>query len=401
LAEYTLTLVGGASGIVSDDSIRPQLLPDDVLVRFRLTPAPSATPSIVFRSPNPGSTGVAPNTSVVVTYSEVLDPATVNLTVSAGQTNVAGTLSYDATTSTITFVPSAPLANFTAYNVRANGIKDLSGNAAPSTFGWNFTTGRTANTTPPTVTDVSPGDAATRVSPATKVSVTFSEPVAPNTLAGAIRVKAGATPVAGNLTYDAVGQVATFTPSSLLAGQTLYTVTVDGVEDLAGNAMTAPFTSTFTTAKIIFVDSFESGTANWTWPQTSTWGLTTDRYVSPTHSLTDSPGGNYASGLDTSATSIAFDVAGLQSVILSYWLSGQTQPSPGGDVLRTDYTINGGTTWPNLANHSGTLDWTQYSYSLALPPGTTTMQVRFRFTSRNGNQQLDGMYVDDVLVQAP
>jgi hypothetical protein len=285
--------------------------------------------------------------------------------------------------------------------VRVSGIKDLSGNTAPANPGWNFTTGRTANTTPPTVTDVSPGDAATRVSSATNVSVTFSEPVAPATLAGAIQVKAGANPVAGNLTYDAVGQVATFTPSGLLAGQTLYTVTVDGVEDLAGNAMTAPFTSTFTTAKIIFVDSFESGTANWTWPQTSTWGLTTDRYVSPTHSLTDSPGGNYASGLDTSATSIAFDVTGLQSVTLSYWLSGQTQPSPGGDVFRADYTINGGAMWPNLANHSGTLDWTQYSYSLALPPGTTTMQVRFRFTSRNGNQQLDGMYVDDVLVQAP
>jgi hypothetical protein len=206
--------------------------------------------------------------------------------------------------------------------------------------------------------------------------------------------------VAGSVAYNAVGQVATFTPSSLLASQTLYTVTVGGVEDLAGNAMTAAFTSTFTTARVIFADSFESGTANWTWPPTSTWGLTTDRYVSPNHSLTDSPGGNYAPGLDTSATSIAFDVTGLQSVTLSYWLSGQTQPQPGGDVFRADYTINGGATWPNLANHSGTLDWSQYSYSIALPPGATTMQVRFRFTS-GPTQQFDGMYVDDVLVQAP
>jgi len=214
-------------------------------------------------------------------------------------------------------------------------------------------------------------------------------------------VTAGADPVAGSLSYDAVGQVATFTPLGLLASQTLYTVTVGGVEDLAGNAMAAAATSTFTTARVIFADSFESGTDQWTWPPTSTWGLTTDRYVSPNHSLAQSPGGNYAPGLDTSATSVPIDVSGLSSVSFSYWLSGQTQPSPGGDVLRADYTINGGATWPNLANHSGTLDWAQYSYSITLPSGTTTMQVRFRFTSRNGNQQFHGMYVDDVLVQAP
>jgi hypothetical protein len=402
VANYTLTLVGGASGIVSDDSLRPQRLPADILVNFTLTAAPGgAAPTIVFRSPNPGSTGVAPNTSVVVTYSETLDPATMNLTVSAGQTNVAGTLSYDATTSTITFVPAASLANFTAYNVRVSGIKDLSGNTAPFNPGWTFTTGRMADTTPPTVTMVSPTSGATRVSPTTNVAVTFSEPVAPATIAGAIQVTAGTNPVAGTVAYDPVGQVATFTPSSLLASQTLYTVTVASVEDLAGNPMTAAFTSTFTTARVIFADSFESGTANWTWPPTSTWGLTTDRYVSPNHSLAQSPGGNYAPGLDTSATSISMDVTGLASVSFSYWLSGQTQPQPGGDIFRTDYSINGGATWPNLANHSGTLDWRQYSYSIALPPGTTTTQVRFRFTSRNGNQQFHGMYVDDVLVQAP
>jgi hypothetical protein len=402
VANYTLTLVGGASGIVSDDSVRPQRLPADISIGFTLAAAPGgAAPTIVFRSPNPGSTGVAPNTSVVVTYSETLDPAILSLTVSAGPTNVTGTLSYDATTSTITFVPAAPLTNFTTYNVRVSGIKDLSGNTAPFNPGWTFTTGRTADTTPPTVPVVSPTSGATRVSPTTNVAVTFSEPVAPATLAGAIQVTAGANPVAGSLAYDSVGQVATFTPLGLLVSQTLYTVTVAGVEDLAGNPMTAAFTSTFTTARVIFADSFESGTANWTFPQGSAWGLTTDRYVSPNHSLTDSPGGNYAPGLDTSATSVPIDVSGVSSVSFSYWLSGQTQPSPGGDVLRADYTINGGATWPNLANHSGTLDWAQYSHSITLPPGTTTMQVRFRFTSRNSNQQFDGMYVDDVLVQAP
>jgi hypothetical protein len=80
-------------------------------------------------------------------------------------------------------------------------------------------------------------------------------------------------------------------------------------------------------------------------------------------------------------------------------LSGQTQPSPGGDVLHVDYSINGGATWPNLANYSGTMDWAQHSHTITWPPGTTGLQVRFRFTS-NANQQFDGVYIDDVLVQA-
>ncbi len=400
LANFTLTLVGGAAGIVSDDVARPQRLPDDISIRFTLTATPDfAAPTIVFRSPAPSSNGVATNTSVVVSYSKTLDPATLSLTVANGPTNLAGTLSYDAMTSTITFVPAAPLANLTTYTARVSGIRDLSGNAVGFTPGWNFTTGTAADTARPTVTAVSPSSGATRASAATSVDITFSEPVAPATLVDAIQVVAGANPVAGKVTYDSATQIATFTPSGLLGSQTLYTVTVVGVKDLAGNAMNAAFTSTFTTAKILLADSFESGTANWTWPQASAWGLTTDRYVSANHSLTDSPDGNYLPGLDTSATSISIDVTGLASVSFGYWLSGQTQPSPGGDVFRADYSISGGTSWPNLANHSGTLNWTHYSYNIVLPAGTTALQVRFRFTS-GPNQQFDGMYVDDVIVQA-
>ena len=220
---------------------------------------------------------------------------------------------------------------------------------------------------------------------------------------------AGATPVAGKVTCDAANRVATFTPSAALAGQTLYTVTVSGVKDLAGNTMTAAFTSTFTTTTVLFADSFESGTANWTLvqPGQPSWGLTTSSYMSPNHSLTDSPAGNYSPNVNTSASSVVINVTNIASVSLSYWLSGQTQPpQPGGDVLYVEYTINGGATWPGLANYSGTLAWAQHIQTIppgpgpgTFPPGTTNLQIRFRLTS-NGNQQFDGVYVDDVIVQA-
>jgi hypothetical protein len=403
VVQYTLTLVGGDSGIVSNDSLRPQRLPNDRLVRFTLATAPDvAGPTIIFRSPNFASTGVAANTSVVVTFSETLDPASVtatNFAVAAGPGPAAaivpGTLSYDAMTSTIMFVPTSSLTSAppTTYTVRESNIKDLSGNIA-NTPNWSFTTGGAADTRPPTVTTVSPAAGATRASAAPSVVVTFSEPVDPTTLAAGIQLAAGTSSVAGMVTYNPATQTASFAPVGLLASQTLYTLTVAGVDDLAGNLMTAAFTSTFTTANALFADSFESGTTSWT--LNPPWGLTTEQCMSASHSLTDSPGGNYQPNVtNSSATSIGIDVTGVTGVSVSYWLNGQTQA---GDTLRVEYSTNG--PWTTLDTWSGIQEWALHSRNITpLPPGTTGLQIRFRFNS-NGNQQSDGMYVDDVIVQA-
>jgi Bacterial Ig-like domain len=398
VAQYTLTLVGGAAGILSDDPLWPQRLPDNVVIAYTLAAAPDLTaPIIVSRSPAPFATGIGTNTRVAATFSETLDPTSVtaaNFALSTGATTgVAGTLSYDAKTATVIFVPAVPLTAGTTYTVRVSGIKDVSGNMMFAT-NWNFTTGGAADTTAPTVTAVAPASGATRVSATTVVSVTFSESVDPTTLAAGIQVAAGATPVAGSVTCDAANRVATFTPSAALASQTLYTVTVAGVKDLAGNTMTAAFTSTFTTTTILFGDSFEAGTANWTLPLP--WGLTTTSYVSPTHSLTDSPAGNYGPNLNSSATSVAINVTNVPSVSLSYWMSGQTQA--GSDFFRFEYSTNGGF-WTTLDTWSGVQNWAQHSRNLTLPVGATSLQIRFRLTS-NATVQSDGMYVDDVIVQA-
>jgi hypothetical protein len=55
--------------------------------------------------------------------------------------------------------------------------------------------------------------------------------------------------VAGTLSYS--GNTATFTPSTALTANTVYTVTVGtAVEDRAGNNLVAPYTWTFTTGTI-------------------------------------------------------------------------------------------------------------------------------------------------------
>src|SRR6185437_977937 len=49
---------------------------------------------------------------------------------------------------------------------------------------------------------------------------------------------AGGTPVTGTISLSTDRTVLTFTPSSLLAVSTVYTVTVSGFEDVAGNGLT-------------------------------------------------------------------------------------------------------------------------------------------------------------------
>ena len=98
------------------------------------------------------------------------------------------------------------------------------------------------DTTPPTVVSVTPANGATGVAAGTNVTVNFSEPMAPASLSPATFSVGSA---AGTIVVT--GSSATFTPSAPLATGTAYAVNVAGARDTAGNAMAAPFASTFTT----------------------------------------------------------------------------------------------------------------------------------------------------------
>jgi len=113
----------------------------------------------------------------------------------------------------------------------------------PPNPGDNNNNNNNADTQAPTVQSVSPTDAATDVDRATIVEVTFSEAVNASTVTSSSFTVSGA---AGSVTVN--GTTATFTPDASLAEATAYTVTVTtAVQDVAGNALAANFTSTFTT----------------------------------------------------------------------------------------------------------------------------------------------------------
>jgi hypothetical protein len=112
-----------------------------------------------------------------------------------------------------------------------------------------------ADTTPPTVSAVSPAATATDVAITTAVTVTFSEAVDPATITTntvQLRDPANAL-VAATVSYSAATQTATLTPTVALLANTAYTVTVKGgltdprVKDLAGNPLASDVSWLFST----------------------------------------------------------------------------------------------------------------------------------------------------------
>ena len=103
---------------------------------------------------------------------------------------------------------------------------------------------------PPQVVAVWPGTGATVSSRNVPCKVTFSEPVAPGTLilGASFQIICGGTEVNGALTLSQDNRVATFMPADTLPlGSQLDLLLTSAVTDLAGNQMTAPFTSHFLT----------------------------------------------------------------------------------------------------------------------------------------------------------
>jgi hypothetical protein len=111
-----------------------------------------------------------------------------------------------------------------------------------------------SDTTPPTVTAVTPVAGATGVNGGTAVSAAFSEDINPATLTSSTFVlrNPSAVAVTATVSYSAATRVATLTPSAVLAGSTTYTATVSGgasgVKDLAGNPLASNAVWSFTTA---------------------------------------------------------------------------------------------------------------------------------------------------------
>ena len=227
---------------------------------FASTPPDTTPPTVSSVTPTANATGVSIATAVTATFSEALNASTVTGTnvvlQDPSHNTVSATVSYNASTMTATLTPSALLAYATAYTATikggTGGVTDLAGNALATNFVWTFTTA--ADTTPPTVSGMTPAVGATGVPITTAVTATFSEAMNVSSIntSTVLLTNPSNGVVPATVVYNTSTFTATLTPNAALAPSTTYTATVEGgaggVTDLAGNAMTANTTWSFTTA---------------------------------------------------------------------------------------------------------------------------------------------------------
>ena len=131
-------------------------------VSFERSVAPDTTPpTIGSRSPVGGATSVATEVQPSASFSEAMNPATINGTTvklkdSLG-TQIPATVSYDAVQRKATLEPSEPLDYATAYTATvkggSSGVADVAGNHLAADSSWSFTTVEP----PPAPPDEGPG----------------------------------------------------------------------------------------------------------------------------------------------------------------------------------------------------------------------------------------------------
>jgi uncharacterized membrane protein len=142
----------------------------------------------------------------------------------------------------------------------------------------------------------------------------------------------------------------------------------------------------------IWSDDVEAGNQGWT--AEGQWAITTEDAHSPSHSWTDSPGGNYGSRWNDSLTSPVFDLSDYRDVTLNFWHVYDIEQ--GWDYGHVEYAING-SEWEPVAAYSDEdqTAWRQETLSLSALDGQTNARFRFRLDTDDYVAE-DGWHIDDV-----
>lgn len=148
----------------------------------------------------------------------------------------------------------------------------------------------------------------------------------------------------------------------------------------------------------LFFDNFENGLTNW--QTTGTWGLTTSHSYSPTHSLADSPNGNYTNN-STTYCSMAqgVNLIHVPSASLSFYATYQIET--GFDYLYVDVSKDNFQTYVTVltlnGEHSQLPPFIQYTADIGAFCGFIDVKVRFRFVT-DQYYVTDGVYIDNFLI---
>lgn len=231
--DYTMT-IADVSGVQGESLAEP------VVVQFT-----TAAPIVTGVQPNFGP--IPPDSAFQVTFSQPMDPASTEaaFAVTAGEAEsvVAGTLTWDATNTTLTFTPTQVLDFGQSYELTVGT------DAQPASQQGNLREAYANLFTVvplPAVASTTPADGATNVTPDVTVMIQFNTPLSATTVLPNISVSPmlSTTRVYSYYReYDNTAELSWFKES-----QTQYTVTLGAdIADPYGNTLDEPYTFTFTT----------------------------------------------------------------------------------------------------------------------------------------------------------
>ncbi len=230
--EYTLT-------IADVTTAHGESLAEPVVVQFT-----TAAPLVTGVSPNMNP--IAPDSAFAVTFSQPMDPASVEAAFAVATADgkaVDGALAWDQTHTSLTFTPTQWL------DFGGNYLLTLSTDALPASQQGNLREAYAHEFTvvPLPAVDVTvPAAGATGVPPETTVTIRFNTPLSATTVLPNITVSPMLTTTqvySYYREYDNTAELSWFKES-----QTTYTVTVDAnIADRYGNTLSEPYSFTFTT----------------------------------------------------------------------------------------------------------------------------------------------------------
>lgn len=207
----------------------------------------------------------------------------------------------------IEVVPSAPLANWSNYHLRARGVRDLSGNEMRDSFRY-ISSSYAEDWTPPSVSASSIVDGQSDVPLNARIRVRFDETLNALTYDDVVLRDSTGALIPVKVTLEDGRRVMQVTPMVILKPLTEYIVTLAGVEDLSRNVL--PDTSiTFTTSEEV---DLLSGKVSW-------WSLLRDANNVPLNSILRL---KFDERVDVTSLKVGSDRSSIQIVdrtTSSYW----------------------------------------------------------------------------------
>jgi methionine-rich copper-binding protein CopC len=206
----------------------------------------TAIPSLVSTLPADGATGVALNAPIRLEFTRPMDASSFlgGATITASGGGAVAFAATDAGGGSVLLTPNAEMPVSTEITVAVStSVMSADGYtlAAPITF--TFTTGATADTTPPSLVDITPASGSTVAPGPVTITFSFDEAIDPNTfgpteLAAGLALLMGENGPEGTWSPDGTEMSITL-PSTLRPGMALK-ATFSGYSDLAGNVNDTP-----------------------------------------------------------------------------------------------------------------------------------------------------------------